>query len=322
MLSVVTKLSVLCGRKMENQTIRIGTRKSPLAMWQAELVQKKLNEINFQTEIVPITSEGDINLKQPIYQLGITGVFTRSLDIALLNNQIDIAVHSLKDVPTLLPEGIELKGFMKRGNPNDILVYKSDEIFDKDKRIIATGSLRRTAFWLHQFPQDQVVDLRGNVQLRIQKLMDSDWDGAIFAYAGLDRSEILKELEQKKLKFKVLDWMIPAPSQGIVGITSKSEFEMPEISDENARIAATIERQFLHILEGGCTAPIGAVARISDGIVDFKGSILSLNGKEIISIEESFSASAFENKGKELAEKCLEKGAGELIKEIKKQIQK
>src|SRR5690606_32417283 len=114
------------------QSIRIGTRKSPLAMWQAKLVQRKLNEHNLETEIIPISSEGDINLTQPIYQLGITGVFTRSLDIALLNNQIDIAVHSLKDVPTLLPEGIELKGFMKRGNHKDILVYKSDEIFEKE----------------------------------------------------------------------------------------------------------------------------------------------------------------------------------------------
>src|SRR5690606_38319946 len=164
---------------MKNQTIRIGTRKSPLAMWQAEWVQEKLNELGLPTEVVPITSEDDINLTQPIYQLGITGVFTRSLDIALLNDQIDIAVHSLKDVPTLLPEGIELKGFMKRGNPNDILVYKSDDIFEKEKRTIATGSLRRSAFWHNKFPEDSVVDLRGNVQLRIQKLMDSDWDGAV-----------------------------------------------------------------------------------------------------------------------------------------------
>ncbi|HLV23185.1 MAG TPA: hydroxymethylbilane synthase [Moheibacter sp.] len=307
---------------MKNQTIRIGTRKSPLAMWQAEWVQEKLNELGLPTEVVPITSEGDINLTQPIYQLGITGVFTRSLDIALLNDQIDIAVHSLKDVPTLLPEGIELKGFMKRGNPNDILVYKSDDIFEKEKRTIATGSLRRSAFWHNKFPEDSVVDLRGNVQLRIQKLMDSDWDGAVFAYAGLERSKILNELNTKGLKYQVLDWMIPAPSQGIVGITSKSEFEMPDISNENSKIAAIIERQFLNVLEGGCTAPIGAHAEITDGILNFKGSILSLDGKQMISIEKNFSTSAFENKGKELAEKCLEKGAGTLIKEIKKQIQK
>lgn len=291
-------------------------------MWQAKLVQRKLNEHNLETEIIPISSEGDINLTQPIYQLGITGVFTRSLDIALLNNQIDIAVHSLKDVPTLLPEGIELKGFMKRGNHKDILVYKSDEIFEKEKRTIATGSLRRTSFWLNKFPQDSLVDLRGNVQLRIQKLLDSEWDGAIFAYAGLDRSEILIELTEKGLKFMTLDWMTSAPSQGIVGITCRPEFEMPSISDENSKIAAIIERQFLNVLEGGCTAPIGAFANVSDETIDFKGSILSLDGKRMISIEENFPISEYENKGKTLAEKCLEKGAGELIREIKTQIKK
>lgn len=301
--------------------IRIGTRKSPLALWQAHLVEKKLNEFQIPTEIVPISSEGDLNLKQPIYQLGITGVFTRSLDIALLNHQIDIAVHSLKDVPTLLPEGIELSGFMKRGNPHDILVYKSDDIFQKEKRTIATGSLRRTSFWLQKYPQDSVVDLRGNVQLRIQKLVESNWDGAIFAYAGLDRSEILNELVAKNLKFKILDWMIPAPSQGIVGITSQSGFEMPEISDENSKISANIERQFLNVLEGGCTAPIGAYAEIQDEKIIFKGAILSLDGQKTISVDEDFSTSNFENKGKELAEKCLEKGAKELIQQIKKQIQ-
>lgn len=303
------------------KSIRIGTRKSPLALWQAKLVENKLNQIQIPTEIIPITSEGDINLKQPIYQIGITGVFTRSLDIALLNDQIDIAVHSLKDVPTVLPKGIELKGFMERGNPNDILVYKSDDIFNKYKRTIATGSLRRTAFWLNKFPQDSVMDLRGNVQLRIQKLLDSDWDGAIFAYAGLDRSNILEELELRGLKFLVLDEMIPAPSQGIVGITCRTDFEMPEISDENAQISATIEREFLNILEGGCTAPIGALAKISEDQIQFQGAILSLDGQKIISVEENFSKKEFQNKGRELAERCLGIGAKELIETIKIKLQ-
>lgn len=289
-------------------------------MWQAKLVEKKLNEIHIPTEIVPITSEGDVNLRQPIYQLGISGVFTRSLDVALLNDRIDIAVHSLKDVPTLLPEGVELKGFMERGNPKDILVYKSEDIFNKETRTIATGSLRRTAFWLHKYPNDSVVDLRGNVQLRIQKLLESGWDGAIFAYAGLDRSEILRELESKGLKFQVLDWMISAPSQGIVGITCRSGFEMPPVSDEYARIAATTERQFLNVLEGGCTAPIGALAEVMADDIRFKGAILSLDGRKIISVEENFPKTAFENKGKELAEKCLNEGAKELIQKIQKEL--
>lgn len=302
------------------QKIRIGTRKSPLAMWQAELVASKLNEKNIQTEIVPITSDGDINLKQPIYQLGISGVFTRSLDIALINNQIDIAVHSLKDVPTVLPEEIELISCLERGNPYDILIYKSDEIFDKNKRTIGTGSLRRKSFWLNKFPQDDVENLRGNVQLRLQKLIESDWDGAIFAYAGIERSGILEELNSRGLKYQTLEWMIAAPSQGIVGITARKGFEMLEISHENSTISATVERQFLNILEGGCTAPIGGFAEINGENLYFKGAILSLDGKEIISIEENFPKSEFQNKGKELAEKCLNKGAKELIQQVQKEL--
>lgn len=302
------------------QKIRIGTRKSPLAMWQAELVASKLNAKSVITEIVPITSDGDINLKQPIYELGISGVFTRSLDIALLNDQIDIAVHSLKDVPTLLPEGIELISCLERGNPYDVLIYKSDDIFEKEKRTIGTGSLRRKSFWLHQFPQDSVENLRGNVQLRLQKLIDSDWDGAVFAFAGIERSGILEELNSKGLKYKTLDWMISAPSQGIVGITARNGFQMPEISHENSTISARIERQFLNILEGGCTAPIGGFAEIKNENVHFKGAVLSLDGKEIISVEENFPKSEFQNKGKEMAEVCLKKGARELIDNIQKEL--
>lgn len=302
------------------QKIRIGTRKSPLAMWQAELVASKLSEKNIQTEIVAITSDGDINLKQPIYQLGISGVFTRSLDIALINNQIDIAVHSLKDVPTILPEEIELVSCMERGNPYDVLIYKSDEIFEKNKRTIGTGSLRRKSFWLNKFPQDEVENLRGNVQLRLQKLIESDWDGAIFAFAGIERSGILDELDSKGLKYQTLEWMIPAPSQGIVGITARKGFEMPEISHENSKISATIERQFLNILEGGCTAPIGGFAAINSKNVHFIGAVLSLDGKEIISVEENFPKSEFKNIGKELAEKCLANGARELIQDVQKEL--
>lgn len=302
------------------QIIRIGTRKSPLAMWQAQLVASKLKEKNVQTEIVPITSDGDINLKQPIYQLGISGVFTRSLDIALINNQIDIAVHSLKDVPTVLPEEIELVCCLERGNPYDVLIYKSDEIFEKIKRTIGTGSLRRKSFWLNKFPQDEVENLRGNVQLRLQKLIESNWDGAIFAFAGIERSGILEELNSRGLKYQTLEWMISAPSQGIVGIIARKGFEMPEISNENSTISATIERQFLNILEGGCTAPIGGFAEIKDENVHFNGAVLSLDGKEIISVQENFPKSDFQNNGKEMAEICLKKGARELIDRIQKEL--
>lgn len=303
------------------KTIRIGTRQSPLALWQANKVASLLEAKGCATEIVPVTSEGDDNLKQPIYSLGLTGVFTRSLDIALLNDKVDIAVHSLKDVPTILPEGLELIAYPERANSNDILVYKSEEIFNKEHRTIATGSLRRKAFWNHKYPQDTVVDLRGNVQLRLQKLIDNDWDGAVFAFAGLDRSEILEELKEKNLHYKIIDWMVAAPSQGILGIVAKQGFEMPSLNDEECEIYATVERQFLNVLEGGCTAPIGALVEKKDDLTySFKGAVLSIDGQEMLTIEDEFQREEYSTKGQEFAEKLIAKGAAEMITKIKQEI--
>lgn len=302
-------------------TIKIGTRQSPLALWQANKVASLLEAKGCSVEIVPITSEGDNNLKQPIYSLGLTGVFTRSLDIALINDKVDIAVHSLKDVPTILPEGLELIAYPERANSHDILVYKSENIFEKEHRIIATGSLRRKAFWNHKYPNDTVVDLRGNVQLRLQKLIDNDWDGAVFAFAGLDRSEILEELKVKGLHYKIIDWMVAAPSQGILGIVAKQGFEMPSLNDEECEIYATVERQFLNVLEGGCTAPIGALVEPkSENTYSFKGAVLSINGQEMLTIEKEFTKEEYQNKGREFAEELLAQGAGEMITKIKEEI--
>lgn len=303
------------------KTIKIGTRQSPLALWQANKVASLLEAKGCATEIVPVTSEGDDNLKQPIYSLGLTGVFTRSLDIALLNDKVDIAVHSLKDVPTVLPEGLELIAYPERANSNDILVYKSEEIFNKEYRTIATGSLRRKAFWNHKYPQDTVVDLRGNVQLRLQKLIDNDWDGAVFAFAGLDRSEILEELKEKNLHYKIIDWMVAAPSQGILGIVAKQGFEMPSLNDEECELFATVERQFLNVLEGGCTAPIGALVEKKDeNTYTFKGAVLSIDGQEMLTIENEFQKEEYVNKGREFAEELIAKGAAEMITKIKQEI--
>lgn len=303
------------------KTIKIGTRQSPLALWQANKVALLLEAKGCATEIVPVTSEGDDNLKQPIYSLGLTGVFTRSLDIALLNDKVDIAVHSLKDVPTILPEGLELIAFPERANSNDILVYKSEDIFEKSHRTIATGSLRRKAFWNHKFPDDTVVDLRGNVQLRLQKLLDNNWDGAVFAFAGLDRAEILQELQEKGLHYKVIDWMVAAPSQGILGIVAKEGFELPNLNDEECELFATVERQFLNTLEGGCTAPIGALVEKKDkDLYTFKGAVLSIDGQEMLTVESEFFKSEYLNKGKDFANELIAKGAAEMITKIKQEI--
>ncbi len=301
--------------------LRIGTRKSPLAMWQAHKAQALLEENGYDTEIIPISSEGDLKLSQPIYQLGITGVFTKTLDIALVNKQIDIAVHSLKDVPTLLADGLKLSACLERGDNRDIFITKSDDFFTKKKRTIATGSLRRRAFWLHEFPNDELVDLRGNVQLRIQKLIDNDWDAAIFAYAGLDRSEILQELKSKGLTYHFLPEMVSAPSQGIVGMVTRKDLDLTHVSNKNAEKAALIERSFLRKLQGGCTAPIGGFAKVLDNDqVEFKGVVLSLDGKQRIEVHETAIVSNPQEFGTQMADICIEQGAAEMIKKIKKEL--
>uniref|UniRef100_UPI0039A5DDE6 hydroxymethylbilane synthase n=1 Tax=Ornithobacterium rhinotracheale TaxID=28251 RepID=UPI0039A5DDE6 len=301
-------------------TLKLGTRKSPLAMWQALQAQKKLQEFGYSVEIVPIASEGDLKLKQPIYELGITGVFTKTLDIALVNGEIDLAVHSLKDVPTQLAHGLQLTACLPRGDHRDILVFKNSNILAKEKRTIATGSLRRKAFWLNRFPQDSVVDLRGNVQLRLQKLLDNDWDGAIFAYAGLNRSEILQNLAQHNLQYQFIENMVSAPSQGIVGIVTRQDLDLSPISDARAQIAGQIERSFLRKLEGGCTAPIGGFADIEGDKVHFTGAILSLDGAQKIQISETRPLSEAQALGEEMAQICLNQGADKIIQEIKKQM--
>ena len=160
-----------------SKTIRIGTRDSELALWQAHTVQKKLNDLGYKTEITAVKSQGDIILDKPLYELGITGIFTKTLDIAMINGQVDIAVHSMKDVPTALPIGIVQAAVLERANTLDILVHKGNLDFLNGEGTIATGSLRRQAQWLNKYPNHKVVDLRGNVNTRMQKLQDSNWSG-------------------------------------------------------------------------------------------------------------------------------------------------
>ena len=157
-----------------SKTIRIGTRDSELALWQAHTVQKKLNDLGYKTEITAVKSQGDIILDKPLYELGITGIFTKTLDIAMLNGQVDIAVHSMKDVPTALPIGIMQAAVLERANTLDILVHKGNLEFLNSNGTIATGSLRRQAQWLNKYPNHNVVDLRGCVVPRMQCLRHSD----------------------------------------------------------------------------------------------------------------------------------------------------
>ncbi len=301
-----------------SKIIRIGTRDSKLALWQAKTVQSQLEHLGHKTQLVPVKSTGDIVLDKPIYELGITGVFTKTLDIALLNGDIDIAVHSLKDVPTVLPKGIIQAAVLKRGNVRDCLVFKNNEEFLSQRdAVIATGSLRRRAQWLNRYPTHTIVGLRGNVNSRLQKLEDNEWNGAVFAAAGLGRLDIRPEESFN------LEWMIPAPGQGAVMITALETDEetlatCAEINHEETQIATSIEREFLNRLEGGCSAPIGALAFVKDEEVNMQGVLLSLDGSKKIEVQRTVAL----GKHGELAEFCaeyiIERGGKRLMDNLKK----
>lgn len=308
---------------MSEKIIRIGTRDSELALWQAHTVQKQLNELGYKTEIIAVKSQGDIILDKPLYELGITGIFTKTLDIAMINGQVDIAVHSMKDVPTALPIGIVKAAVLERANILDILVHKGKTDFLETEATIATGSLRRQAQWWNKYPNHKVVDLRGNVNTRMQKLNENDWSGAVFAAAGLERINL------KPDNYINLDWMIPAPAQGamVVVAMANDNFTLDALSQLNhieTEICTYIERQFLKTLEGGCTAPIGAIATYNEkeDTIDFKGVLLSIDGKQKLEIEKIVDISEWKKLGFNAAQEILNNGGTELMVEIKKTLKK
>ncbi len=283
------------------QHLKIGTRESELAVWQATHVQKLLKEIGVDSELIFIKSEGDIDTKTPLYELGVQGIFTKTLDAALLNNRIDIAVHSMKDVPTQPATGIRLAAVLKRASYKDILVFKGEEVNSElsivnnqyhspfsihhSPRTIATSSIRRKAQWLHRYPNDTIENLRGNVNTRLKKLEENNWNGAIFAAAGLERINLRPENSID------LDWMLPAPAQGAITISCREEdkatFETVHLlNDAATEICTRIERDFLRTLLGGCSTPISALAVLQDDKIIFKGNVCSIDGKETFHISK------------------------------------
>jgi len=271
--------------------LRIGTRDSQLAVWQATLVLQLLKEKGIPSELVYMKSEGDIDLVTPLYAMGVQGVFTKTLDAALLSNTIDIAVHSMKDVPTQLAKGIVQAAVLPRANYKDILVVKDNfttiqEILNKPHTTtshlpltIATSSIRRKAQWLNRYPNHHIENLRGNVNTRLKKVTDNNWHGAIFAAAGLERINLRPNTSIE------LNWMLPAPAQGAITIVCKEEDNNTKeiislLNDTNTDICTKIERDFLKTLMGGCSTPISALAEIKNDTVYFKGNIFSLDGKE------------------------------------------
>lgn len=307
-----------------SKTIRIGTRDSELALWQAKTVEKQLNDLGYKTEIIAVKSDGDIVLDKPLYELGITGIFTKTLDVAMIQGKIDIAVHSMKDVPTLLPNGIVQGAVLERASAFDILVYKENlDFLTEENGTIASSSLRRKASWLHKYPTHTIEDIRGNVNTRLQKVADSNWGGAIFAEAGLDRINL------KPDNFITLDWMIPAPAQGAMIVVCNADdfFSLDAVSQLNhieTEICTYIERQFLRTLEGGCTAPIGAIATYNEkeDVIDFTGVLLSIDGKQKLEVTKTVAVSEWKKLGFHTAQEILSNGGESIMLSIKNEIKK
>jgi hydroxymethylbilane synthase len=267
-------------------TIRIGTRNSPLAFLQAKKVQYELSKLGKVSFLVPIKSYGDLEYNIPIKKINSIGLFTKTLIRAMIIGLVDISVHSLKDIPTTLLKNVILSACLKRENVLDILVYKGSDSFLYNPSIpalIATGSIRRKAFWKNRYPYHTIIDLRGNINTRLNKLIKNNWNGAIFSISALERLNILNNLKNFNLKYTILEWMIPSPAQGVIAITSLKKNKnlsiyCKKLDHKKTRYAITIERQFLGTLEGGCYTPIGAYAFFKKKIVHFHGALLSKNG--------------------------------------------
>lgn len=306
------------------EPIRIGTRESRLAVWQASAVRDQLQQYGHQAELVYIKSEGDIDLSTPLYEMGVQGIFTRSLDSALLNRRIDIAVHSMKDVPTQLPQGIAQAAVLERGNVHDVAVYKHDKNFLEQTDSlanIATSSIRRQAQWLHRYPRHQFFNLRGNMQTRLQKLHDENWDAAIFAYAGLDRIGLLPQ------RHEVLQWMLPAPAQGAIMVVAREGDEATleacrPLDHENTALCTAIERDFLRGLMGGCSTPVSALATVRDAALIFTGNTFTPDGTRKAEITKTVRLHEAAGLGIRCAAEVWDNGGREIAAIVKAQLKK
>lgn len=315
-----------------NIPLKIGTRESELAVWQATQVKKMLADKGILSELVYIKSDGDTDLITPLYKIGVQGIFTKTLDAALLSKRIDIAVHSMKDVPTQLAEGITQAAVLKRGNWKDIFVVKSETgdvkknssiqspsftfDFSHFTPIIATSSVRRIAQWRHRYSGSVIENLRGNVNTRLKKLRESNWHGAIFAAAGLERINLRPKNAVE------LDWMLPAPAQGaIMVVCREDDFKAKEmcmfLNDEETALCTKVEREFLSALMGGCSTPIGAIAEIANDRIMLRANILSPDGKEKAETSINVSLDGAAGLSKMAVEEILKQGGQSIIEKIR-----
>jgi len=307
---------------MSTATVRIATRKSALALWQAEYVKAQLEYFHpgITVELVPMTTKGDIILDTPLAKVGGKGLFVKELEVAMLEDRADIAVHSMKDVPVEFPEGLGLEVICPREDPRDAFVSNTINSLAElpQGAIVGTSSLRRQCQIKALRPDLDIRDLRGNVNTRLKKLDNGEYDAIILAAAGLIRLEMPERIQE----FIEPEVMLPANGQGAVGIECRTNDEvlkalLAPLGCETTRIRVLAERAMNRALEGGCQVPIGSYAVIQEnGEVFLRGLVGATDGSEILTSEITGNNSNAEQLGNTLAEQLLEKGADKILRQV------
>jgi hydroxymethylbilane synthase len=297
--------------------LRLGTRKSKLALWQANFVKEKLEALGCKVEIVPITTTGDKILDAPLAKIGGKGLFVKEIENALLAGEIDLAVHSLKDVPITIPEGLTLSAITEREEPYDVLISRNGKKLEElpSGAVVGTSSLRRQVQIKRRRRDLRVEILRGNVDTRLRKLKEGLYDAIVLAYAGVKRMGLSGEISQ------VLEDFIPAVGQGSLAIETRADDErvinfVKVLNHEGSWLRAVCERAFLRELQGGCQVPIGAYAWIEGDRIKIKGFISDLEGERFLEGYEEDGLQEAEEVGKRLAQRLLREGGEEILKEI------
>jgi hydroxymethylbilane synthase len=297
--------------------IKIGTRGSKLALWQANHVKALLEEAGFTAELVLYTTTGDLQQSKPLHEIGGKGLFTQALDDAMLTGEIDVAVHSAKDLPTELPDGIVLAALLRREDPRDVLLSPGEE-FDLDNVrngiTIGTSSLRRQALLQHYLPHVRLVPMRGNVDTRVAKMLAGECDAIVLAYAGVKRMG-LTHFVTRKLNVSTFT---PAVGQGAIGITMLEAHPARAavcavVNDEDTASAVLAERAFLRTLEGGCHSAIFALGTVVAGTLSLIGGVAAMDGSQVLRANLDAAQADAEAAGRQLAEMLLQKGARTIV---------
>jgi hydroxymethylbilane synthase len=309
---------------VSSNVIRIGTRGSKLALWQAHYVASLLQKQGLDSHIEIIETKGDKILDRAIAKIGSKGIFTQELEEQLFNNSIDIAVHSAKDLQSELPEGLEIIAFTEREVVNDVLVSHKKGISLSDLNlVVGTSSTRRIAMLKHYYPHVKTVDMRGNLQTRYRKMEEGQCDGMLLAYAGVHRMEYDSTISEKL----PADIFTPPVGQGSVAIEAatallkdKKEAIRNAVNNADSEMCLRAERMFLKTLQGGCSIPVFGYAQLIGKEIIMDGGIISLDGKRIIKLKEKGTFDEAEKIGKQLATKVLETGGAKILTEIKNRL--